>query len=129
MTISTLSNIFAVIAIFISCLGLFGLSSFSAEQRMKEIGIRKVLGASVGKLVLLLSKDFTQLILLSFIISAPFAYYLTSGWLDKFVYKTELGLNVFIISGIAAILIGGFTVSFKSFQAASTNPVDTLKEE
>lgn len=129
MTISTLSNIFAVIAIFISCLGLFGLSSFSAEQRTKEIGIRKVLGASVGKLVLLLSKDFTQLILLSFIISAPFAYYLTSGWLDKFVYKTELGLNVFIISGIAAILIGGFTVSFKSFQAASANPVDTLKEE
>jgi len=129
MTISTLSNIFAVIAIFISCLGLFGLSSFSAEQRTKEIGIRKVLGASVGKLVLLLSKDFTQLILLSFIIAAPVSYYLTSGWLDKFVYKTELGLNVFIISGIAAILIGGFTVSFKSFQAASANPVDTLKEE
>jgi len=116
-------------AIFISCLGLFGLSSFSAEQRSKEIGIRKVLGANVGKLVLLLSKDFTKLILLSFIISTPFAYYFTSGWLDKFVYKTDLGLNVFIGSGIAAILIGGLTVSFKSFQAASANPVDTLKEE
>jgi ABC-type antimicrobial peptide transport system permease subunit len=129
MTISTLSNIFAVIAIFISCLGLFGLSSFSTEQRTKEMGIRKVLGANVGKLVFLLSKDFTQLIVLSFIISAPISYYYTAGWLDKFVFKTELSLDIFIISGIAAILIGGLTVSFKSYQAASANPVDTLKEE
>ncbi len=129
MNISTLSNIFATMAIFISCLGLFGLSSFSAEQRTKEIGIRKVLGANVAKLMMLLSKDYIILILLAFIISAPIAYYFASGWLDKFVYKTGLGLDVFVISGIAAILVVGFTVSFKSFQAASANPVDTLKEE
>ncbi len=129
LNISTLSNIFATMAIFISCLGLFGLSSFSAEQRTKEIGIRKVLGANVAKLMMLLSKDYIILILLAFIISAPFAYYFASGWLDKFVYKTGLGLDVFVISGIAAIIVVGFTVSFKSFQAASANPVDTLKEE
>jgi len=129
IVISTLANIFAGIAIFISCLGLFGLSSFSAEQRTKEIGIRKVHGANLSKLVFLLSRDFTKLILIAFMISAPVAYFVADGWLDKFVYKTNLGFDVFLISGFAALVISALTVSFKSFQVASANPVDTLKEE
>ncbi len=128
-TISSLSNIFAAMAIFISCLGLFGLSSYSAEQRTKELGIRKIHGANISRLILLLTKDYTLLIVLAFLIASPIAWYFANGWLDKFAYRTDLGIGVFIASGIAATLIAALTVSFKSYQAASANPVETLKEE
>lgn len=129
ITLSTLTNLFAAIALFISCLGLFGLSSYSAEQRSREIGIRKVHGAGVLQLVMMLSRDYTKLIIIAFVISAPIAYYYMQNWLNKFEFSTDLSLGIFLISGITAFLIAGFTISFKSFQAASTNPVDTLSEE
>ncbi len=127
--IGKLSNYFAAMAIFISCLGLFGLASYTAEQRTKEIGIRKVLGATVANLVLLLSNDFIKLILIAFVISAPIAFYFANGWLENFVYKTELRLNVFLVAGFGALIIAGFTVGFKSLQAAIANPTDSLKDE
>ena len=127
--IGKLSNYFAAMAIFISCLGLFGLASYTAEQRTKEIGIRKVLGATVTNLVLLLSNDFIKLILIAFTISAPIAYYFANGWLERFVYKTDLQLRVFLIAGFGALIIAGLTVGFKSIQAAIANPTDSLKDE
>ena len=129
MTISTLGNIFSVVAIFISCLGLFGLSSFSTEQRTKEIGIRKVHGATTQRLIVMLSTDFTRLILLAFIIAAPIAYWVSVDWLGQFAFKTSLGAGVFVLSGIVAFTIAALTVSFKSIQVALANPADTLKEE
>jgi putative ABC transport system permease protein len=127
--VSSLTGIFAGIVIFISCLGLLGLSSFSAEQRTKEIGIRKVHGADVTKLVLLLSKDFAFLVLLAFLIASPFAYYFTTGWLDRFTFRTELGAIEFVIAGLSIFSIAFVTVAIKSYQAASANAVDTLREK
>lgn len=127
--VSTLTGIFTAIVIFISCLGLFGLSSFSAEQRTKEIGIRKVHGADVIRLVLLLSRDYTFLMLLAFLIASPLAYYFTGGWLNRFAFRTELGVMEFIIAGLSIFIIAFFTVAIKSYQAASANPVDTLREK
>jgi len=127
--IGNLASYFAAMAIFISCLGLFGLASYTVEQRTKEIGIRKVLGATITNLVLLLSNDFIKLIVVAFIISAPIAYYFADGWLDKFVYKSDLQLKVFFIAGLGALIIAGLTVSFKSLQAAMSNPTDSLKDE
>ena len=129
ITLSTLTNYFAGIALLISCLGLFGLSSFSAEQRSHEIGIRKVHGAGVTQLVLMLSWDYTRLIVLAFILSAPLAYYYMGNWLGRFEFRTNLDAGIFVFSGIAAFLIAVLTISFKSFQAATANPVKTLKEE
>jgi ABC-type antimicrobial peptide transport system permease subunit len=127
--VSSLTGIFAGIVIFISCLGLLGLSSFSAEQRTKEIGIRKVHGADVTKLVLLLSKDYAFLILFAFLIASPFAYYFTTAWLNRFTFRTELGAIEFFIAGLSIFSIAFFTVAIKSYQAASANPVDTLREK
>ena len=127
--VSSLTGIFTAIVIFISCLGLLGLSSFSAEQRTKEIGIRKVHGADVTKLVLLLWKDYAFLILLAFLIASPFAYYFTAGWLNRFAFRTELGAMEFIIAALSIFSIAFFTVAIKSYQAASANPVDTLREK
>ena len=129
ITLSTLTNIFAVIALFISCLGLFGLSSYSAEQRSREIGIRKVHGANVMQLVLMLSRDYTKLIVFAFILAAPLAYYYMQNWLDRFEFRTNIGVGIFVISGVSALMIAALTISFKSFQAASANPVDTLSED
>ena len=128
-TISSVANIFAIVAIFISCLGLFGLSSFSAEVRTKEIGIRKVHGASVTQLVLLLSREYALLILIAAIIAIPLGAYFVSGWLDNFTFRVDVGWTMYLISGLLALIIAAVTVSFKSFQAANTNPVNTLKEE
>lgn len=128
-TVSKLANIFALISIFISSLGLLGLASYSAEQRSKEIGVRKVHGASVLQILLLLSKDYSKLILIAFIISVPFGYMVTQNWLDNFEFRTSLDPLVFIIAGIVAFLIGVLTVAAKSYQAASVNPVRSLKEE
>ena len=129
MVIGTLANYFALIAIFISCLGLLGLASFTVGQRTKEIGIRKVLGASVAGLVMMLSKDFTKLIIIAFAIAAPLAYYFTGQWLDKFAYRIDADATVFIIAGFGALLVATFTVGFKSAQAAIANPSESLKDE
>ena len=129
VVIGTLANYFSGMAIFISCLGLLGLASYTVNQRTKEIGIRKVLGASVPRLVYMLSKDFTVLIIVSFIIAAPVAYYYSSQWLDQFVYRIELGYFVFALAGLGALLTAAFTVGFKSAQAAIANPSESLRDE
>ncbi|OEK03684.1 hypothetical protein BFP97_00710 [Roseivirga sp. 4D4] len=128
-TVSKLANIFALISILISSLGLFGLASYSAEQRSREIGVRKVHGASVLQILMLLSKDYSKLILIAFVVSVPFGYMVTQNWLDDFEFRTSLDPLVFIIAGIVAFLIGVLTVAAKSYQAASVNPVRSLKQE
>lgn len=127
--IGSLADIFAAIAILISCLGLLGLASFTAEQRTKEIGVRKVLGASVSSLVVLLSQDFTKLVLVGFVIASPVAYYLMNQWLQDFAYRTELSVGVFAMAGLAALLIAWLTVSYQSIRAARANPVNSLRSE
>ena len=127
--IGKLAGFFAGLAIFISCLGLFGMASFVAQQRSKEIGVRKVLGASVLSLWKLLSKDFIGLVLLSLLIAIPIAYYYMNGWLQNFAYRPKLSAWIFIAAGIAAILISMLTVSYQSIKAALINPVKSLKTE
>jgi ABC-type antimicrobial peptide transport system permease subunit len=129
IVIGTLANYFSFMAIFISCLGLLGLASFTVGQRTKEIGIRKVLGASVPGLVMMLSKDFSRLIIVAFVIAAPIAYYYTAQWLDKFVYRIDADATVFVVAGIGALLVATFTVGLKSAQAAIASPADSLKDE
>jgi putative ABC transport system permease protein len=120
---------FASLAIFIACLGIFGLASYTATQRTKEIGIRKVLGASVSSIVLLLSKDFTRLVLLSFVVAAPIAWYMMHQWLQNFAYKIDITAGVFIIAGLLALCIAWLTVSYQSIKAALMNPVKSLRNE
>lgn len=120
---------FSLIAIILACLGLFGLSAYSAHRRVKEIGIRKVFGASITNLVALLSKDFIKLVLLGFIISTPIAYYVINRWLTDFQYKIEIDPRIFIITGVSVILLALATVSWQSIQAAVANPVDSLRSE
>ncbi|MES1249997.1 MAG: FtsX-like permease family protein, partial [Chitinophaga rupis] len=127
--IGRLSGIFAGLAIFISCLGLFGLAAYVAEQRTREIGIRKVLGASVPQLWILLSKDFMLLVLISCLIASPLAFYFLHGWLEKYEYRIQIGPAVFVGAGVAAMVITIVTVSFQSVKAALTNPVKSLKNE
>ncbi|MEP1035137.1 ABC transporter permease [Ekhidna sp.] len=129
MTVSSLVKIFAIISIFISCLGLFGLSAFTAEQRSKEIGVRKVHGASIKQLVLLLSKDYSILMIFAFIVATPFGYYFGNSWLEGFEFRTSLNPLLFIIAGLSTFLIGALTVGIKSLQAAKVNPVKILKDE
>ncbi|OJJ21728.1 hypothetical protein BKI52_14600 [marine bacterium AO1-C] len=120
---------FAMIAIFIACLGLFGLASFTARQRTKEIGIRKVLGASVGHILKLLSVGFVRLVLISSVIAFPLAYYFMNQWLQNFAYRTSMPWGVFIAAGVATLLIALFTVSAQSWRTARVNPVQVLKDE
>jgi putative ABC transport system permease protein len=127
--IGTLASFFASLAIFISCLGLFGMASFMAEQRIKEIGVRKVLGASVFSLWKLLSKDFVVLVLLAFLISAPLAYYFMTKWLETYTYRTELSWWIFAVTAAGAMAITLVTVSFQAIKAALANPVKSLKEQ
>jgi putative ABC transport system permease protein len=127
--VGKLVGIFAILAIFISCLGLFGLASFVAEQRTKEIGIRKVLGASVSRLWQMLSQDFVLLVIVSCFLAVPIAYYFVSDWLGNYQYRIEIQWWVFLLSCIAAILITLFTVSFQAIRAALMSPVDSLKSE
>ncbi len=128
-TASMLVNIFTGISILISCLGLFGLSAFTAEQRSKEIGVRKVLGSSVIQIIFMLSKEYAKLIFIAFLLSIPFGYYLMQDWLNNFEYRTVLKPQVFLLAGIISLLIGALTISFKSYQAAAANPVQSLKNE
>jgi ABC-type antimicrobial peptide transport system permease subunit len=127
--IANLATFFAILAICISCLGLFGLASFVAEQRTKEIGIRKVLGASVASLWQMLSKDFVVLVIVSCLIATPIAYYFMSNWLQKYTYRTEISGWVFVIVGFGALLICLLTISYQAIKAALMNPVKTLKTE
>lgn len=128
-TVGKLFNFFAAIAIIISCLGLFGLAAFTAEQRTKEIGIRKVLGASVKNIVLLLSKDFVRLVLLAFVIATPIAWYAMSQWLENFAYSIDISPWVFAVAGLLALLIAFLTVSWQALKAALMNPVKSLRNE
>ncbi|GAB3798986.1 ABC transporter permease [Spirosoma humi] len=127
--VGSLANYFAFLAIFISCLGLFGLSAFTAEQRTKEIGIRKVLGASVSSIIGLLSQDFLKLVLLAIAIASPLAWYAMNQWLQGFAYKVDLSWWVFALAGILAIGIALLTISFQSVKAALMNPVKSLRSE
>ena len=127
--ISSLSKYFAGIAILISCLGLFGLAAFTAERRIKEIGIRKVLGASEWKIMELLSGDFAKMVLVAIVIALPLSYYMTANWLDNFAYKIDLEWWYFIGAGMLTMLIALLTVSFQSVKAAMMNPVDSLRTE
>ncbi|NOR53571.1 MAG: FtsX-like permease family protein, partial [Candidatus Aminicenantes bacterium] len=120
---------FTFLAIFISCLGLFGLALYTTEQRTKEIGIRKVLGASVPSLTLLLSKEFIKWVLLANVIAWPAAWYIMSKWLQSFAYKTNIGLLTFVLSGILALSISMITVSFQTIKVAIANPVESLRYE
>jgi putative ABC transport system permease protein len=127
--VGKLTNFFAVLAIFISCLGLFGMSSFMAEQRTKEIGVRKILGASVFNLWRLLSKDFVVLVIISLLVATPAAYFFMHGWLQNYQYRTTISWWIFAVSGAGALLITLLTVSFQSVKAALVNPVKSLRTE
>jgi len=129
LLIGKLAGIFASLAIFISCLGLFGLAAYTAEQRTKEIGIRKVLGATVSQVWLLLSKDFIVLVLISCVIASPVALYFLHDWLLKYDYRISIGPGVFIASAVMAIIITIITISFQSIKAALENPVKSLRTE
>ncbi len=121
----TLFLYFAALAIFISCLGLMGLASYSTVQRTKEIGIRKVVGASVGQIVYLLSRDFLLLVLIAFVVSAPIAGWLIGGWLKGFAYRIPIYWWIFAIAGLLAVIIAVLTVSFQAMKAAVANPVNS----
>ncbi|MCE6992420.1 ABC transporter permease [Dyadobacter sp. CY323] len=127
--IGTLATFFASLAILISCLGLFGLASFTAEQRTKEIGIRKVLGASVVNLWLLLSRDFVLLIVIAFVISTPVSWFFMNNWLEKYSYRTEMSWWIFAATGLGALSITLLTVSFQAIRTALINPVRSLRSE
>ncbi len=127
--VAKLSSIFAVLAIFISCLGLFGLASFIAEQRVKEIGIRKILGASISSLWKMLSKDFVVLVLISCVVATPLTYYLMNNWLQKYEYRIEISLWIFVTVGICALLITLTTISYQAIKVAIANPVTSLRSE
>ena len=127
--IGKLASGFAILAVVISCLGLFGLAWFVAEQRTKEIGVRKVLGASVLNLWGLLSKDFIGLVMIALVISGPIAYYFLNNWLDKYQYRTEISWWIFVYAGAGAIVVTLLTVSYQSIKAALLNPVKSLRSE
>ncbi|HEY4326947.1 MAG TPA: ABC transporter permease [Mucilaginibacter sp.] len=122
-------KIFALIAIFISCLGLYGLVSFMAVQRTKEVGIRKVLGASISSIVFLFSKEFMILIIISFVIAVPAAWYIMTGWLQNFAYRISINASIFVAAIAVSIIIAWVTVAYKSINAALVNPVQSLKSE
>ncbi|MBY0435463.1 MAG: FtsX-like permease family protein, partial [Cyclobacteriaceae bacterium] len=126
---STMITIFTSIAIFIGCLGLFGLATFMANQKTKEVGVRKVLGASVESIILLFSKEYVKLILIGFLFAAPLAWYVMKGWLDNFTYKIQLGPTIFLIGFGVAFAIAILTVGYRSLRAATVNPVDSLRSE
>ena len=127
--VGTLASIFSSLAILISCSGLFGLASFVAEQRTKEIGIRKVMGASVTNLWQMLSKDFVVLVVIACMISIPMANYFLEQWLQQYEYRTQISWWIFAVTGVGAVLITLFTVSFQAIKAALMNPVKSLRSE
>jgi putative ABC transport system permease protein len=122
-------GVFALIAVFIACMGVFGLSAFLAEQKRKEIGIRKVLGASVSKIVYMLSRDLMWLVLFANIIGWPVAYYAMSHWLQNFAYRTNIHLGIFLLSSVLVLFVSFGTLSYQAIKAARANPVDSLRYE
>lgn len=120
---------FAILAILIASLGLFGLITYAAEQRTREIGIRKVLGASVPGIVAMLSKDFLKLVLAAILIASPLAWYMMSRWLQNFAYQVKISWTLFVIAAFIAIAITLLTVSYRAIRAATANPVNSLKAE
>jgi putative ABC transport system permease protein len=122
-------NIFAAIAIFVACLGLVGLSSFAAEQKSKEISIRKVLGATVLDIVKMLTSEFVILVVIANLIAWPIAWYIMRRWLENFVYRIDIGISSFMLAGLAAVLIALITVSYHALRAALTNPVKGIRHE
>lgn len=126
---NNIMKIFGVLTIFVACLGLFGLVTFNAEQRVKEIGIRKVLGANVTEMVSLLSKDLITLVAISFIIAFPLGYYLMNKWLQDFAYKIVIQWWIYVVAGLTTLLIAFFTMSFKTIKSALANPIESLRSE
>jgi len=127
--IGKLSFGFTLVAVVICCLGLFGLATFAAEQRIKEIGVRKVLGATVPDIIVLLSKDFAGLVIIAIILAVPIAYYLLNQWLQDFAYRINISWWVFVLAGLSALLIAVLSVSFQAIKAAVSNPVKSLRTE
>jgi putative ABC transport system permease protein len=128
--IGNIFSVFAGLAVFIACLGLYGLSAFTAEQKTKEIGIRKVLGASITQILILMSREFTKLVIISFLLGVALSYFAMREWLNDFAYRININNpTIFIIAGIVSILIAWITMSVQSFAAARSNPVKSLKEE
>jgi hypothetical protein len=127
--VSRLSNVFALLAIVISCMGLLGLAIFSAEQRRKELSIRKVLGATIGNIVMRFSKDFLKLVVLALVIAVPMAWSMMSSWLHQFAYRIELAWWMFAAAGIVAILLSMLTISVQAIKSAFENPVKNLRSE
>ena len=125
----TLAAIFSGLAIFVACLGLFGLASFTATKRTKEIGVRKVLGSTTQNIVMLLSKDLLKPVLLATIIAIPIGYYAMNKWLEDFAYKTSLSWWIFVLAAMITIIIALITVCFKAIKAAIANPVESLRSE
>ena len=122
-------GLFSLLAIFVACLGLFGLVAFMAERRTKEIGIRKTLGASIPDLTLLLSKEFIKLVIVANFVAWPIAYYAMNLWLQQYAYRIQPGLGIFIISGTLALIIALSTISYQAIKAARANPIDSLRYE
>ena len=124
-----LFDIFSGVAIFISCLGLLGFAAYTAQVRTREIGVRKVLGASVGGILRLLALDFMKLVLIAIVIATPASWYFMNKWLEDFAYKINVGWFVFVLAGLLAIVIALVTISFQSIKAALANPVKSLRRE
>ena len=122
-------SVFTFLSIFIACLGLLGLIAYTIEQRTKEIGIRKVLGASVGGIIRLLAKDYLKLVAIAFVIAIPFSWYFMNGWLNDFAYRIELQWWMFVVAGVATVLIAFATIGVQSAKAALANPVEAIKSE
>ena len=122
-------GLFAGLAILIACLGLLGLAAFTAAQRTKEIGIRKVLGATISGIVVLLTKDFLKLVALAFVIAVPAAYVAAQRWLEDFAFRIDLSWTVFLLAGAAAVVVAVLSVGYQSVRAALTNPVHSLRHE
>jgi putative ABC transport system permease protein len=120
---------FAVFAIFIACLGLFGLVTYAAEQRIKEIGVRKVLGASIREIVAMISKDFIKLVLIAFVTAFPVSWLMMNKWLQSFAYRINISWWVFALAGVLTVAIAFITVSFQAIKAAMANPVNSLRSE
>jgi putative ABC transport system permease protein len=125
----TVLSAFTFLSILVACLGLFGLSSFAIKQRVKEIGIRKVLGSSANAIVSLLSKDFFKLVIISFVIGAPLAWYGMNKWLQDYAYRIDIHFGVFVLAGILAFIIAFLTIGIQAYKAAFANPVKSLRTE
>jgi putative ABC transport system permease protein len=127
--LSKVATTFSMLAIVVACLGLFGLAAFNAEQRKKEIGIRKVLGSSVAQIILMIFSDYSKLLLVAIVVSCPIAYFALETWLNEFAYRISMPVSVFFMASILIVFVALLTVSYKSFAAAQRNPVDSLKQE